>query len=253
MKVSVSAPSTARGSHVPERWYFSTGLREAHGKLQTRVCKPDLLQTPRASGWLFLFFCFFFCQIPNTLNFLNENGQRCQVVFVFFDFISTHQKNSIVFRDFSWWSIKQIENRSLIAATVFLGNLMLLLLFVQVRVLQIRPALWTVNPNALEALWGPKMNVRSARRLLLVFNQAPNTAHVIHCEAFQIKITTVWWAICLSFKLKTLFSSTLCGDKWFVLGRILQSCANLKNKQCFHCCWTGFFSFFPPRGDCNII
>lgn len=35
------------------------------------------------------------------------------------------------------------------------------------------------------------MNLQSHYRLLLVFNQAPNTAHVINDETFQNMIATV--------------------------------------------------------------
>lgn len=141
------------------------------------------------------------CKIPNTLNFffLNENGQKCQVVFVFFDFISTHQKNSIVFSDFSWWSIRQIENRSLIAATVFLGNLKSLLLFYsfQVRVLQRWPVLWIVCES--ECLGS---TLRSQSELwkvimLLVFKSSSKYCPCYKWRDFQKMITIVLWAICL--------------------------------------------------------
>lgn len=44
----------------------------------------------------------------------------------------------------------------------------------------------------------------------------------------------VLWELCLSLKLQTLSSSTLCGDQWLILGRTLQSYANL-SPYCLSC------------------
>lgn len=72
---------------------------------------------------------------------------------------------------------------------------------------------------------------------------------VVSASSERYPSQMVLWELCLSLKLQTLSSSTLCGDQWLILGRTLQSYANLKEKRCSSMSLLHFLSWW----HCNNI
>lgn len=72
---------------------------------------------------------------------------------------------------------------------------------------------------------------------------------VVSASSERYPSQMVLWELCLSLKLQTLSSSTLCGDQWLILGRTLQSYANLKEKRCSSMSLLPFLSWW----HCNNI